>query len=158
MRDVYETIDGSVTAPRGFRAAGVACGIKANKAAGPRGDRVRRAGVGGRRVHDQPRAGGAGPGVARAPRRVGGRIARDRRQQRLRERVHRAPTACEHARAMAGAHRARRSALDAAAVLVASTGVIGVKLPMDERHGAASATRSDALSRRRRTVRPRAPS
>jgi glutamate N-acetyltransferase/amino-acid N-acetyltransferase len=30
MRDVYEQIPGSVTAPRGFRAAGVACGIKAN--------------------------------------------------------------------------------------------------------------------------------
>jgi glutamate N-acetyltransferase/amino-acid N-acetyltransferase len=30
MRDVYERIDGSVTAPRGFRASGVACGIKAN--------------------------------------------------------------------------------------------------------------------------------
>ncbi|CAN5795206.1 bifunctional glutamate N-acetyltransferase/amino-acid acetyltransferase ArgJ [soil metagenome] len=29
MRDVYNTIDGSVTAPKGFRAAGVACGIKA---------------------------------------------------------------------------------------------------------------------------------
>jgi glutamate N-acetyltransferase/amino-acid N-acetyltransferase len=30
MRDVYEQIPGSVTAPRGFRATGVACGIKAN--------------------------------------------------------------------------------------------------------------------------------
>ena len=30
MRDVYEQIRGSVTAPRGFRAIGVACGIKAN--------------------------------------------------------------------------------------------------------------------------------
>jgi glutamate N-acetyltransferase/amino-acid N-acetyltransferase len=30
MRDIYEEIPGSVTAPRGFRAAGVACGIKAN--------------------------------------------------------------------------------------------------------------------------------
>ena len=29
MRAVYTTIDGSVTAPKGFRAAGVACGIKA---------------------------------------------------------------------------------------------------------------------------------
>jgi len=28
MRDVYTTIDGSVTAPKGFSAAGVACGIK----------------------------------------------------------------------------------------------------------------------------------
>ena len=31
MRDVYEQLAGSVTAPRGFRAAGVACGIKASK-------------------------------------------------------------------------------------------------------------------------------
>jgi glutamate N-acetyltransferase/amino-acid N-acetyltransferase len=31
MADVYETIDGSITAPRGFRAAGVACGIKASR-------------------------------------------------------------------------------------------------------------------------------
>jgi glutamate N-acetyltransferase / amino-acid N-acetyltransferase len=30
MRDVYEKIDGGVTAPAGFRASGVACGIKAN--------------------------------------------------------------------------------------------------------------------------------
>jgi glutamate N-acetyltransferase/amino-acid N-acetyltransferase len=30
MRDVYERIDGSITAPRGFRASGIACGIKAN--------------------------------------------------------------------------------------------------------------------------------
>jgi glutamate N-acetyltransferase/amino-acid N-acetyltransferase len=29
MRDLYSSIDGGVTAPRGFRAAGVACGIKA---------------------------------------------------------------------------------------------------------------------------------
>ena len=29
MRDVYTTVEGSVTAPQGFRAAGVACGIKA---------------------------------------------------------------------------------------------------------------------------------
>jgi glutamate N-acetyltransferase/amino-acid N-acetyltransferase len=29
VRDVYTTIDGSVTAPKGFRAAGVSCGIKA---------------------------------------------------------------------------------------------------------------------------------
>src|SRR5215207_2131245 len=28
MRDVYTTIEGSVTAPQGFRAAGVFCGIK----------------------------------------------------------------------------------------------------------------------------------
>ena len=30
MRDVYEPVDGSVAAPGGFRASGVACGIKAN--------------------------------------------------------------------------------------------------------------------------------
>ena len=30
MRDVYESIAGSVAAPKGFRAAGVACGIKAS--------------------------------------------------------------------------------------------------------------------------------
>jgi glutamate N-acetyltransferase / amino-acid N-acetyltransferase len=30
VRDVYEPIEGSVSAPRGFLAAGVACGIKAN--------------------------------------------------------------------------------------------------------------------------------
>ena len=30
MRDVYEKVDGGVAAPQGFRAAGVACGIKAN--------------------------------------------------------------------------------------------------------------------------------
>lgn len=32
MRDVYESIDGSVSAPRGFRASGVACGIKSSGA------------------------------------------------------------------------------------------------------------------------------
>ena len=30
MHDVYEKVDGSVAAPQGFRASGVACGIKAN--------------------------------------------------------------------------------------------------------------------------------
>ena len=30
MRDLYEQVEGSVAAPAGFRAAGVACGIKAN--------------------------------------------------------------------------------------------------------------------------------
>jgi glutamate N-acetyltransferase/amino-acid N-acetyltransferase len=30
VRDVYESVAGSVAAPKGFRAAGVACGIKAN--------------------------------------------------------------------------------------------------------------------------------
>jgi glutamate N-acetyltransferase / amino-acid N-acetyltransferase len=30
MRDVYEKVDGSVAAPGGFRAAGIACGIKSN--------------------------------------------------------------------------------------------------------------------------------
>jgi glutamate N-acetyltransferase/amino-acid N-acetyltransferase len=30
VRGVYEPIPGSVAAPEGFRAAGVACGIKAN--------------------------------------------------------------------------------------------------------------------------------
>ena len=30
MRDVYERVDGSVAAPAGFRAAGIACGIKSN--------------------------------------------------------------------------------------------------------------------------------
>ena len=41
----FSDVAGSVTAPSGFRAAGVACGIKPSGQAGPRPDRVGRAGL-----------------------------------------------------------------------------------------------------------------
>ena len=76
-----------VTAPLGFRAAAVASGIKPGRP-GPRADRRRRpAAPRPASVHDQPRAGGAGRRLARAPG-VGPRPGH-RGQRRLRERRHR---------------------------------------------------------------------
>ena len=85
--------------------------------------------AGGRRLHHQPRPGGAGPGLARAPGRRPG--AGDRR---------RTPAARTPAPARAGSptrarwprSRRARSAARSRRSLVASTGVIGVRLPMDE--------------------------
>ncbi len=72
-----------VTAPLGFRAAAVASGIKPDRldlallvADAP--------GTGGRRLHHEPRPGGAGPRLARAPEERPG--AGRRRERRLRER------------------------------------------------------------------------
>ena len=57
--------------------------------AGPRAPRLGPAGDGRRGLHDEPRAGGARPRVARSPAAVGRHRARDRREQRVCERVHR---------------------------------------------------------------------
>ena len=143
-------IDGGVTAPRGFRAAGVACGIKASRRPRPRADRVGRARQRRRRLHDQPGAGGAGPRLARAPRAV--RRPRPRRSSSTAAARTRAParTACEHARGDGGARPPRPSAATPSEVLVASTGVIGVKLDIDEGRRAASPTPRRAARRRRR--------
>ena len=86
---------------------------------------VRRAGAGGRGVHHQPRAGGAGARLARAPRALGRRRARDRRQQRLRQRLHRRRRACRTRATWRPKPRALVGC-PVEQVLVASTGVIGV--------------------------------
>ena len=123
-----QKIAGGVTAPEVFRASGVACGIKANGQPDCRCCRQRNAGIGGRRLHDQRRAGRADPGFARAPGAVGpGRAAAVV--------VNGCANACtgedglSHAREMT---RLTAAAVGCAteSVLVASTGVIGVKLPM----------------------------
>ena len=101
-----------------------------------------------RGLHHQPGAGGAGPRVARAPRGIRRPGARGRRQQRLRQRLHRRR---RPARTRARWPRAPATAVecDPSAVLVASTGVIGVKLPMAKVRRA-SLTPRRALARRRR--------
>ena len=90
MRDVYEQIDGSVTAPRGFRAAGVACGIKASKGldlAVIASDVPASAAA----VFTTNLAQAAPMLVSREQlwRSRRARISADRRQQRLRQRLHR---------------------------------------------------------------------
>ena len=92
--------------------------------------------------------------LARAPRAIRRRGARDRRQQRLRERLHRRRGHARRARRW----RPRRRALvgcPAEQVLVASTGVIGVALPMDKiRSGLPAAfARARRRSGRRRGAR-----
>ena len=90
-------------------------------------------GDGGGRVHDQPRAGRAGPRVARSPR-------RDRTAWRARSSsTAAAPTPAPATRACASratmaAETARLVGCPADEVLVASTGVIGVSLPIREDH------------------------
>ncbi|HJR59139.1 MAG TPA: bifunctional glutamate N-acetyltransferase/amino-acid acetyltransferase ArgJ [Vicinamibacterales bacterium] len=128
MRDVYERIDGGVAAPQGFRAAGVASGIKAGKA-------LDLAVI----ASDVP-ASAAGvftTNLAQAApilvsrdhlRRAGGKI----RAVVVNSGCANACTGADgmqHAREMTDL-LAQALAIDPAAVLVASTGVIGVKLPM----------------------------
>ena len=82
-------------------------------------------------VHDQSGAGRAGARLARAPDATRGTRARDRGQQRLRQRLHRRRRAWR----MRGAWRPKSAAALGCApeqVLVASTGVIGVGLKMDK--------------------------
>ena len=95
-------IAGGVTTPRGFRAAGVSAGIKANGAPDLALLVVRRAGA-GRRASSPPTRSQAAPVLVsqRAPRALGRHGARDRRQQRLRQRLHRRRRACATRASMA---------------------------------------------------------
>ena len=83
---------------RASRAAGVAAGIKASGALDVTLIVADAAGVGRGGLHDQPGAGGAGPGLARARRRQRRTGARGHRQQRLRQRLHRRPGPGDDAR------------------------------------------------------------
>ena len=141
-----ETIAGGVTTPQGFAPPASA------RASRPRPARsISR--CSSRTVRRRPPpssrptgAGGAGARLARSPRAVRRRGARDRRQQRLRERLHRRRRAAGRARAWP---RPRRRCVGCAVeqVLVASTGVIGVALQIDKiRAGAAG---GDRRARRR---------
>ncbi len=128
MRDVYERIAGSVAAPRGFRAAGIACGIKANgnpDLAVIASDVPASAGA----VFTTNLAQAAPILVSRENlRRSGGTITAITVNSGC-------ANACtgadgmEHARGMTEI-TANALAIEPSAVLVASTGVIGVKLPM----------------------------
>ena len=100
----FTAIDGSVSAPAGFRAAGVACGIKktggldlaliVSDDAGVERRRCSRPTRRRRRRCSSRR---------RTSQRIGRPRARGRDQQRLRQRVHRRPTACDTREAMADA-------------------------------------------------------
>lgn len=129
MRDVYERIEGSVTAPGGFRASGVACGIKANG----RPDLAVIAcdvPAAAAAVFTTNRAHAAPILVSRENMTLsGGRIGAIVVNSGC-------ANACTGVDGMQHAHEmceltARRLGAASAAVLVASTGVIGVKLPMD---------------------------
>jgi glutamate N-acetyltransferase/amino-acid N-acetyltransferase len=129
MREVYEKVDGSVTAPKGFRAAGVACGIKASQA-------LDLAII----ASDVPAA-AAGvftTNLAQAAPVLASRAALQKSGGRIRAVVVNSgcANACtgaagvQHAKAMMDL-AAAALAIDPSAVLVASTGVIGVQLPME---------------------------
>jgi glutamate N-acetyltransferase/amino-acid N-acetyltransferase len=129
MRDVYERIDGGVTAPAGFRAAGIACGIKAN-------GRPDLAVI----VSDEPAAAAAvfTTNLAQAAPVLVSRSHMTISAGRASAIVVNSgcANACTGADGMADAATmaeltARALAIDPPAVLVASTGVIGVKLPME---------------------------
>ena len=128
---------------RGFRAAGVACGIKPSGdldlgllVSDAPGDDQRRA------LHPLGHAVGAGAAVPRALHARG--IRGGGRQLRQRQRRDRAPRTRERGQD-AGRRGARlRGSATESAVAVASTGVIGVPLPMD------------AVMQRHRRRRPRA--
>ena len=141
MRDLYQQIEGSVTAPRGFKAAGVACGIKASKG-------LDLAVI----ASDVPAAAAAvfttnlaqaapvlvsRTNLAQSAGRIGAIVVNSG-----------CANACtgadgmQHAQEMA-AITAKELSLDSAAILVASTGVIGVKLPMENvSRGIADAVRT----------------
>ena len=91
-------ITGGITAAEGFTAAGVAAGIKASGALDITLIVADRAGLGRGGLHDQPGAGRAGPGLARARRRQRRLGSRGHRQQRLRQRLHRRPGPGDDAR------------------------------------------------------------
>lgn len=128
MRDVYEPVAGSVTAPRGFRAAGVSCGIKANKG-------LDLAVI----VSDTPTSAAAvfTTNLAQAAPVIVSRANLAQSGGRIRAVVVNSgcanactgPDGMQHAQEMA-AITAQALSHHAQAVLVASTGVIGVKLPM----------------------------
>lgn len=128
MRDVYEKVAGSVAAPRGFRAAGIACGIKAN--GNPDLVVIASDGLASAAAVFTTNLAQAPPVLVSREHlnRSGGRIAAIVVNSGC-------ANACtgtdgmEHARAMAGI-TAKTLSVEPSAVLVASTGVIGVKLPM----------------------------
>ena len=130
MRDVYERIDGSVSAPRGFRAAGVACGIKASNGA----DLAVIA-------SDVPASAAAvfTTNLAQAAPILVSREHLGHSGGTISAIVVNSgcANACtgrdgmDHARAMTGL-TAKALSIEPSAVLVASTGVIGVKLPMEK--------------------------
>lgn len=128
MRDIYEQIAGSVTAPRGFKAAGVACGIKASNG-------LDLAVI----ASDVPAAAAAvfTTNLAQAAPVLVSRANLADSAGRICAVVVNSgcANACTgtdgmaHAQEMA-AIAATALSVDSAAVLVASTGVIGVKLPI----------------------------
>jgi glutamate N-acetyltransferase/amino-acid N-acetyltransferase len=129
MRDVYEKVDGGVAAPAAFRASGIACGIKASG----KPDLaliVSDAPASAAAVFTTNRAQAAPVLVSRDNLRAsGGRM----RAVIVNSGCANACTGAagvEHARAMA-AMTSRALGIEAAEVFVASTGVIGVALPMD---------------------------
>ena len=130
MRAVYEKLDGGVAAPAGFRATGIACGIKANgkpDVALIASDVPASAAA----VFTTNRAQAAPIVVSRDNlARSGGRI----RALVVNSGCANACTGVdgmEHARAMTNI-TGTALGIDPSAVLVASTGVIGVKLPMEK--------------------------
>ena len=146
--------DGGVTAPRGFRAAGVACGIKKRRAGGEAPLDLallvgRRVGARGGRVHDEQAV--AAPVVVSREHlaATGGRARGDRDQQRLRQRRAPARRAWPSRASMADADGGGASAASRREVLVASTGVIGVPLDIDKVRGRRRRGRPDAVGRRR---------
>lgn len=134
---VTSAIDGGVTAPRGFRAAGVACGIKA------------RGGLDLALIASDVPASAAAVFTTNKAQAAPVLVSRDR-MARSNARISAivansgcanactGPDGLEHADAMT---RAAAEALDcdSAAVLVASTGVIGVKLDMQKVNAGISA-------------------
>jgi glutamate N-acetyltransferase / amino-acid N-acetyltransferase len=141
MRDLYQQIEGSITAPRGFKAAGVACGIKASKG-------LDLAVI----ASDVPAAAAAvfTTNLAQAAPVLVSRTNLVQSAGRIGAIVVNSgcANACtgadgmQHAQEMA-AITAKELSLDSAAILVASTGVIGVKLPMENvSRGIADAVRT----------------
>ena len=113
----------------GFLAAGVSAGIKKTASATSRSSPPRRAGAGRRGLHHQH--GGRRAGASSRASTSRRACARRRRQRRQRERLHRRRRACADARAMAARPRPSCSGATPHEVVVASTGVIGVPLPID---------------------------
>jgi glutamate N-acetyltransferase/amino-acid N-acetyltransferase len=128
MRDVYEKVDGSITAPLGFRAAGVACGIKANQ------------GLDLALIASDVEASAAAlftTNLAQAAPVIASRARLQRAGGRICAVVVNSgcANACTGAAGLQDAEAMTELAaaalgLDDTAVLVASTGVIGVRLPM----------------------------
>jgi glutamate N-acetyltransferase/amino-acid N-acetyltransferase len=128
MRDVYEKLDGGVAAPAGFRAAGISCGIKANG----KPDLALIA-------SDRPASAAAvfTTNLAEAAPIVVSREHFARSRGRMNAIVVNSgcANACTGADGIADARRmaeetARGLGIEPQGVFVASTGVIGVKLPM----------------------------